>query len=229
MDNLTKNRFVAVLDILGFKDRVLSHSHKELYSKLEELIDITMTNNELIGRMRVRNYKPLVFNFSDSFFVFSTDDSAESFDVFLNFTQALFMNAIGLSFMIKGAIGYGQITINEEKKIYFGKPIIDAYLLQEDVKFLGIVFHHIAETRLREIGNPNNAYKLDSIPSSLATGKIEHLNLLWFMTTDMKMYHLAIDDMENLRKTCSGYPRLYIDNTIKMIQEYVQNTCLVRA
>lgn len=222
MEDITKNRFVAVLDILGFKDMVLSTDHEILYHRIQELLDVTKMNDDLIQRMKCKEHKPTYFNFSDSFFVFSSDDSAESFDVFINFTQALFMNAIGLSFMIKGAIGFGKVSINENKRIFFGKPIIDAFLLQEDVKYLGIVFHHLAENQLRQIGSPDNSYKLGTLLSYISSGKMEHYNLLWFMEKGNKPYSLLTEDLENLRRTCSGYPRKYIDNTVEMIREYCE-------
>ena len=50
---------------------------------------------------------------------------------------------------IKGALAKGTVACDESKQLYFGKALLDAYLLEENVQYYEIVVHHSAEEQVK--------------------------------------------------------------------------------
>lgn len=137
--NYTSQRFVAMLDIMGFKDIVKKKSSITVYSLLKKVYD------EAISQ---RNFSKLKISlFSDTLLIISDGGSKECYeDIVLS--SAFFANLfIKNGYAINGAIAYGDVTFDEEKNICFGEPVIDAHLLQEDLFFYGIVLHDSADKK----------------------------------------------------------------------------------
>lgn len=47
----------------------------------------------------------------------------------------------------RGSIAYGEMTVDLENSIFFGQPLIDAYLLGEQLQSYGIACHASAEKK----------------------------------------------------------------------------------
>lgn len=97
-----------------------------------------------------------------------------------------------------------------------GKPLVDAYLLHDEVKYYGIVVHHTAEKTVKMYASgDNNPYT--NLPVALEKGKTAHYHLCWNMMDellDAKDYtDKCLEWLDNIAETVSGRPRLYIDNT----------------
>jgi hypothetical protein len=225
----TDKRFVAFFDILGFRDLVMRSTHSEIYKLLTLLSKYRATLNG------VENFEGLpesyknagIYNvsFSDSIVIFSKGDSLENFEIFTLMTGWFFANAIAMKIPIKGALATGEISLNKSNQIYFGQPIIDAYLLEEELNYMGIVAHNSIDNYIEKIPDDNyfkNGYK--EILTPLKCGNISHLNYNWFrdfenvMGVDNKNEFLK-SKIKEFNKQISGSPRRYIDNTIKVIDE----------
>jgi hypothetical protein len=224
----TDNRFVAFLDILGFKDLIMRQEHDYIYKMLTALSNVRDTIETWGGEVTNEHKGSNIYtaSFSDSIIIFSKDDTPESFKTFCMSTMWLVAKAVENSIMIKGAIAHGQISINKSSQIYFGQPIIDAYLLEEDVSYLGIVAHNSIDQFLikYDVGVNKSLFE-DFVP--LKSGNIWHTNLNWFrqltssennMTADEKIAMIT-DQIKKLRTNVSGSPRKYIDNTLKVIEQ----------
>lgn len=120
----TKQRFIAVLDIMGFKKIVESNQASVVYDKLKDIYDMAIES---------QNYFKLHFSiFSDSIFLITDDDSQESFeDIVIVASQ--FMRFMKQGIAINGAIAYGNVTYDQERNIVFGKPINEAHSCQESL------------------------------------------------------------------------------------------------
>lgn len=220
----TANRFVCFLDILGFKDFVLKNPHTIILEKLKKIKDyekLVFDTAELIGE---KNDIKIV-NFSDSFIIFSKNDSRDCFHSFFLLLENIFRNIIFEGFSVKGGAAYGKITVESSNNIFFGQPLIDAYLLQEDLNFLGIACHHSIEVYLRDQKIENYSFVkniLSTLKTPLKSGEINHLNLTWFDTENIKETDLNHPKnlLKNLYYTASGSPRKYLDNTEKVIDLY---------
>jgi hypothetical protein len=161
--NITCERFVAFLDIMGFKDRLQRDGHEKVKELLESFHPIIKDIQILAKRSLTLKDKDTsgfciipVF-FSDSIVLISNGDSFSSALSMLDITEKVFQKAISLHIPIKGAIAYGGFTADLEKSIHFGQPLVDAYELQQEILFYGIALHHSAEKRIIAIDNPTHA------------------------------------------------------------------------
>ena len=73
--------------------------------------------------------------FSDSIIIASLDDSKSALNKIVKAGVVLMQNALETGFALKGAIG---------------RSIVDAYLLEEELKFYGVVFHHSVEELIQQ-------------------------------------------------------------------------------
>jgi hypothetical protein len=226
---ITRNRFVAFFDILGFKDRVMRESHDQIYKDLAKIQIDENALREIISNEN-KKFGIHVVKFSDSIIVFSENDTVENFIVFLIAARVLFCSFLTKKFLIKGGMAYGNISLDKKNQLYFGQPIIDAYLLEEDVNYIGVIIHNsIEEFKHKNIKEDN---KYCSIlkqlifegQSPLKSGNITHFNLNWFsqlignkLNEDKDVKTEVITRLKEFYLQVSGSPRRYIDNTIALL------------
>ncbi len=215
--NPTCERFVACLDILGFKDRVANSTHGEIYQSLEKFSqfrDIVESTNLLTNSVKV-------VLFSDSIFIFSKDNSVESFDDIVKSTSFLLNISLrdNVLLPLKGSLAYGKLTVDTINQIYFGQALIDAYLLEQEIHYLGVVTHHSFEKFI--IQNKESLLKsngvdkiLPILETPLKSSNVKHRNF-----NIRKSYIENLKNLEKLYLNVSGKPRIYIDNTFKVLEQ----------
>lgn len=231
----TGKRFVAFLDILGFKDMVLKQTHAETLKVLKKISDLKVhveNMSYLKGTARFADCKVHIVSFSDSIIIFSKSDRLQDFEHFLYAIRMMYANSIRFTIPIKGGIAHGEITIDKTEQIYFGQPLIDAYTMEEDVNYFGVVAHSSIDLYLSKIKNDllessivNQILFKHSSP--LKCGNITHYNLDWFGLTvrgilsfeDSQKLESIIENIETFYKTASGSPRRYVDNTLSIFKK----------
>jgi hypothetical protein len=230
----TDKRFVAFFDILGFKDLVMRSSHEEIYDKLNNLSATKKWLENLTKESgiidKIGDGEIYTVSFSDSIVLFSKNDNPENFKFFLVAVRWFFAKAIQSGTPLKGGIAYGEISLNKSEQIYFGQPIIDAYLMEEDVNYFGVVAHNSIE---KYISENESILELDYINNiiiefntPLKCGKINHKNINYFtkiVLNDEIEKEQEREIIENIikdfRLTSSGSPRRYIDNTLEVFKQ----------
>lgn len=223
--NVTTNRFVAYLDILGFKDKVMRNTHENIYDELTNIVSIR--NVCSLQEQVADNGDPSVFmaTFSDSIIIFSSDDTIFSFEYFLSCLRFLFNRTIKRKIPLKGCIAHGKISVDKVDQIYFGQPIIDAYLLEEELNYMGIICHNSIDKYLINISKKDDEkwskYFLFKSITPLKSSKITHFNVNWFQHGQDTIEE---DILELFYATVSGSARRYIDNTIEMLNEWIRVT-----
>ena len=222
--NVTEKRFVCFLDIMGFKDMVMRNSHNEIYQMLEDLAKKRNT----LDTTKVDRYEQNLMktvSFSDTIVIFTKTDSKECLELLTFAVSWLFAKAIEKEIPMKGAISCGDMSVNINQQIFFGQPLIDAYLLQEDVLFYGIVLHNSAERKLNEFGEDLLGYeRYHDCLVSLKSGRIRHYILDWVVGINFEVEkeiakNSALNLMKKHREKTSGAPRKYIDNTVEVINQ----------
>ncbi len=223
---VTDTRFVAFIDILGFKDKVMRDTHHHIYSQLSKIsktkrsIEKLADNEEFMKQFGDSDV--YIVNFSDSIVVFSKNDSFDNFIYFLTVVNYLFTDAIRNIIPLKGGMAHGIISVNKADQIYFGQPIIDAYLIEEEVKYLGIIAHNSIDKYVNQNWHKINhdlfTKYLFETKTPLKSGIIEHLNINWFSMVSSS--NVLIDQIEmvytvlrEFKNSVSGSSRIYIDNT----------------
>ena len=234
---ITTTRFIAYLDILGFKDKVMRSTHKKIHEELKQLSNIKKSLEKSSTLKANEDSEVYIVTFSDSIVIFSKNDSIEDFVHFLTSLAALFYLTIKeFKIPIKGSIAYGEISVSKSEQLYFGQPIIDAYLLEEDINYLGVVCHNTIDKywndRKKEIIKLFRKESRDGFglkhysaflqcPTPLKSGKITHNNLDWFdLELEEEGEPITEYDLTSFYETVSGNARRYIDNTIEVFREY---------
>jgi hypothetical protein len=209
----TANRFVAYIDIMGFKDMVAKLKHEEIYNIMKRINERRKFNEKIIWLGEDKKLVRTTF-YSDSIMIYSKDKSVDSFHelaiVVSAFTSDLFTEGIPH----KGAIAFGEMTLDNDKSIFFGQPLIDAYLLQEELYFYGIIIHASAEKEIEK--NPDSdgkRFTKNYLCPLKPNGNANHLTIFPLYSQDNSESEILLLSIKKLRFNTSGILRKYIDNT----------------
>jgi len=213
-----EERLVFYSDFMGFKDRVQRTEHKELEKQLQDFND------------KLRKLQPLkigghlrMLQFSDSIIIATDKADKASLNRITKAAVSVMQLALEQCLPIKGCIARGKLTmeIMEEKQLCFGQALIDAYLLEEEICFYGVVVHHTAGSLIKSniVTQPYG----EATIALKSGGKSRHYQLSWWRL-DEQFKNKDIKDkvmtwIERISETVSGAPRRYIDNTIDVINE----------
>lgn len=210
-------RLILFADIMGFKERVINTDHAKLRKDMEMFHDKLARQSSPLKISDKLRYA----QFSDSILVVANGTDEAMFNLISKAAARLMHVALSEGIAIKGVIAQGKFTYDAEKELYIGKPLVDAYLLHDEIKFYGIVVHHSAEKTVKKYASETrNPYT--NLPVTLEKGQTAHYHLCWNMIDTM----LAANDiteegsgwLDKIAETVSGRPRIYIDNTLKIIE-----------
>lgn len=232
----TKKRFVVFLDIMGFKERVARNTQESLYEELTDFNkDITTIINSTkkiktthsskqndssditLIKSKEEDDEILIAQFSDSIVIFTNGNTRENLLTISDVAKQIMISAIKRErpIPLKGALAEGYITCDMVKQLFFGQALIDAYLLEENIQYYGIVVHHSAEKSVKDYAV--DLFEDHLIP--LKSGKIKHYELVW--------YNDSYDDvkfgLERIRLSVSDSPRKYVDNTNHIIDDFIES------
>lgn len=221
--------YVLYADIMGFKERVMRTEHSKLKKEFEKLK--TALDNWFLPTQKADPFKTSFF--SDSILIVD-ESTKEGFNRISKAAAGLMQVSLEHKFPLKGVISKGPFTYDEEKQLFFGKAIVDAYLLQEQVYYYGIVAHHSVEEDIKEYakgfevkdnGNMKgvNPYVLSPIPLKL--GNTAHYHLAYNLISEKRetgknvdtVHNKILSWLESISATVSGTPRIYMDKTIEVL------------
>lgn len=136
-----EERFVAMLDIMGFKKMVESKSSDEIYD-----LFCKVDTNKIITENNMGPIWTMVF--SDTIIIVT--NSIEKADLFAITVASIMYHRLFFDngYALNGGISMGKVRVDKDKNILFGKPIIDAHILQEKLYYYGIAFSHEMNTFL---------------------------------------------------------------------------------
>ena len=231
-----QNRFVAYFDILGFKDFSMKNDIETVYSQLKTLKEIfnleyAHTREELGNLGEIENILSdhlFSFIFSDSVLVVSEGDHFMDFILFSAAIVIFMRTALKNGIPLKGGIAHGKIIMDKDNNLFCGAPIIDAYLLEEDLQYMGVVVHHSIERYIKddiseEIKSDTPVKTFIDLYKELKTtfkyGYRQHSNIDYTIGEFGDDFN-AKECIENFKLTMSGDPRKYIDNTLEMLKKF---------
>lgn len=210
--------YVLYVDIMGFKDRVISDTHQKLK------VDLYNLKSDIDGELRPlveKTKTSRVALFSDSILVVDSADR-EGFNRISKAAVGVMKVALENKFPVKGAIAKGEFTYDPKKQIFFGKPLVNAFLLHESINFYGIVAHHSMEKDIEEfVKSKPNPWSKTAI--ALKKSKTTHYHIAYNLSDltrevgkDCTATYLGW--LEEIEKTVSGEPRSYIDRTREILK-----------
>lgn len=207
-------RLVLFADIMGFKDRVMRTQHEKLEKELLELTKWSRMKPLKLGDHL--HYS----QFSDSILVVTDKVGEQQANLITQAGVVLMQECLKRGFPLKGAIAQGKFTYDASKQLFFGQPLVDAYLLQESVKYYGIVLHHTAEDVMQN--NPKTKQCYERLKVNIEHAKISHYQLCWHKVDQTMNFKNPCDWrswLDNIERQVSGRPRIYVDNTRNILEE----------
>lgn len=214
---VTANRYVAYFDIMGFKDMVLRASHNEIYEMMKK-IDKGIKLNENVNWNKVPAKLIKTTTYSDSIIIYSKDDSFDSLYSLICTVSGLTNDLLTAAIPHKGAVAFGTMTLDTVNSIFFGQPLIDAYLLQEELNFYGIIAHATIEQEIEVKREKRIIPFITNYLCHFKKGNSFHLTINpMFVFTNKPEHQKYRDELfascKKMRFKTSGHLRKYIDNT----------------
>lgn len=211
----SEERLLLYADIMGFKNRVLTLSHEQLKRQLSSFRSDWQKKME---PFKIKDYLRFV-QFSDSILIVVNGTDEKMFNLLTKASVCLMHTALEHGFPLKGVISQGKFSFDSENELYFGRPLVDAALLHDELKYYGIVVHHSAEHTVKLFQSDSNPYS--NTPISLDGGETSHFHLAWnLLNISYKPENITEKCNEWLSKieeSVSGRPRIYVDKTRKIL------------
>lgn len=160
MTNMTyiSKRTVALIDVLGFKEKVKQTPITELSKDYEYFIRVTESLNKPFGASPSLfpthpNNAPWCtkYIFSDTIILISLGDDALSCLKLLVYTWRLSQFLLGPKMPFRGAITYDEIYVNLDQNIVLGKALTRAYELERMQHWIGIAIDKNVEDAYPEL------------------------------------------------------------------------------
>ncbi len=217
-----KKRFVLFFDILGFKNMVSRNTHAQVVNKLNKInFVLNVAEGKSMNKFLSKHDDSIAedqtksFIFSDSIVFFSKGNSYADATKIIADAATIYGHCLRNKIPIKGSISFGYVTIDFNKSLFFGQPIIDAYLLHEELNMLSIVVDHNAEKKFAQLKKGMYNYdRLFNYSAFMKYGRVNHL--LYRPNPNTLPQH--IKNLEKIRLETSGKPRIYFDNTQKFFE-----------
>jgi len=223
-------RYVGYIDIMGFKDMVARSTHDEIYEMMKK---IDKAKNHVIQTTTAMANLNLVktTTYSDSIMLYSKDDSYNSLLFISLCISALTHKLLIENIPHKGALAFGEMTLDFKSSIFFGQPLIDAYLLQDELIFYGIILHATAQKEIETIHlNMESSIKnlIKNYLCPLKNGTSKHLTIQPLYTSmensqeefQKEESKKLFESIQKLRYITSGHLRKYIDNTEIYLEKF---------
>jgi hypothetical protein len=145
--DLAPNRWVGYFDLLGVKQLIKTENHISIFVAISSAMEKF--------KERVTAWENVGYAwFSDTFIVYTDDDSAGSFRAIDNISLWFLYFLIDDDIPVRGAISCGAFYADRENDLFFGKALIEAYEYGEAQDWIGFLLCPSAEERLKHLGLP---------------------------------------------------------------------------
>lgn len=219
-------RFVLYLDIMGFKERVKNTDILDLKKSLQDFKDKNIKLKPLLessNKQGKRIFMKMV-QFSDSIVVAAKGSSEGDLNRITKAAVILMHIAFETGFALRGVISCGKMVFDEVNQLFFGNALVDAYLLEQEMCCYGVIFHATSEDIVSNALNSDNTtyFPIEDIDIKLKGGVSKHYYVAWHkMKKDLSEGDTEDAEkwLDDLRKTVSGNPRVYLDNTKAILEK----------
>ncbi|MFX0098343.1 MAG: hypothetical protein ACFFCS_02105 [Candidatus Hodarchaeota archaeon] len=135
-----KEKIVAMCDVLGFARLITEEELYRTATRYEILLNavksVSKTHIKYRGKKFTKRIEHVIF--SDTILVWSDIDDLY---LFYSFIKDIIPISLASGLPLRVGIAAGKCYIKPSKNIYVGKPIVDAYLLEESQEWIGCAFH----------------------------------------------------------------------------------------
>ena len=149
-------RAVAYFDVLGFKSKIENTPIEDLAKGYENTIRLTDGRFFVDDRNIINEQICYRYVFSDSIFLIAKEDTEESFVDLLSYAWRMMQMFIACGFPLRGAVAYGDIYANLDSKIFLGKAISEAVILEGQQDWIGALVDNSAIDRYSKVFEKND-------------------------------------------------------------------------
>ena len=141
-DSSPRQAFVAIIDVLGFKNRLREMELSELNAKYRDLLHIsnTQTSVNVVTSNGVNSWSVGKAIFSDTI-VLCCNDGWDEIQTLISATAYLITDALEQEWPLRGAIAYGSCVFEIESNVIIGQPVVDAHIAEESQEWIGVGLH----------------------------------------------------------------------------------------
>lgn len=133
--------FVAYLDILGFKSKVINSDNPEVLESLLRRFFKSLKYYGGVDESKTQQSPPVRFTWnSDSILIYTEDNTLEKF---INISSVIAFFIMGtmdyIPFPVRGALSQGDFYCDSVGNIYFGKAMLDAIEWEAKQEWSGVI------------------------------------------------------------------------------------------
>jgi|SRR5665213_774138 len=143
-----KNRWCCYFDLLGFK-KLVQRDGFNSNALINPVYTYYLSREIVEDWIRRKSCLHLVC-FSDTFLIYSNDDSAAAFAHIEQAARWIMNLNLTRKIPLRGALSCGVIFIKEADNVCIGAPLIEAYEQAENQNWIGFLLCHSAARRLKE-------------------------------------------------------------------------------
>lgn len=147
-----KIRWVGYFDLLGTRQLIKK-------DKMLEVFQSFAWAASRIDALNRRNMGILHVWFSDTFVVLSDDDSQETFAAVELLSRWFVVALIWRNIPVRGSISCGRLYADQDKGLYFGPALVEAYEWSEGQDWIGLVLCPSCIERLEKLEQSTRNYK----------------------------------------------------------------------
>lgn len=143
----SRSRWVGYFDLLGTRELIRSGDHFRVFSVYETAVgEVIRWNSRLTGIQHAW--------FSDTFLIYSEDDTASDFVAMDSICRWFVHFLILAGIPVRGAVACGDFYADAGNRVYLGQALLDAYEFGEAQDWIGFLLCPSAIMRLDEVGLP---------------------------------------------------------------------------
>ncbi len=210
-----KVRWIAYFDLLGMNALIKKRKTHVALESIRNSVQLLKSKTDSFTENRVKTVW-----FSDSFLLYTENDSKESFADLEHIARNFHLNLIVRNIPSRGSIEHGEFIAEPESGIYVGPALVSAHNVSESQNWIGFVLCKSAINRLKEMELTNsvslNYSKTYSVPINIDSknSKIEGWPCKLGFAGSVNGENIAIKKLSEMRS------RLTKNTNPKIIAKY---------
>ena len=142
-----KSRWLGYFDLLGTSDLIRSGKISDIFFAYQDAL-------EHLSSWKERHPNVSHAWFSDTFIIFSEEDSAESFAEIEMVCRWFVFSLIRKNIPVRGSLSCGQFYVDMGSSLFLGEALLEAYEWGENQDWLGMLLCPTTVRKLEDFGLP---------------------------------------------------------------------------
>jgi hypothetical protein len=207
-------RWVSCLDLLGFSDLIRAKDWVYIFAYYKQAIDLCA---------RDRGFEPAIEKiwFSDTFILYSPDDTASSFGSIEATTRWFLHFLVSAGIPVRGAMSCSDLYTDVQNRIFFGNALVESYYYGESQNWIGFVLSPSCIKQMASLGLPANErlnYVYWDIPYKRIDDSLE-TKLPALILGGSSQRNTCLDKLRKMKERLKGSTHIIkYENSIRFIE-----------